>query len=135
MQAYNIVSCFHSYMKETEIRMDKIIRIVFVVAFYIFATINSVHSFAKKCEDSSQYATNCKKWALYGECTKSYGFMKEFCKKSCNECPNISKTFFNYDCICRSALFPNLKRYLLSTPLFPHKGLLRLALVDRDQWD
>jgi len=59
--------------------------IFLVVAFYISATLNSVQS--QGCEDSSQYAAQCQGWADNGECTKSYGFMTRFCKKSCNVCP------------------------------------------------
>ena len=43
------------------------------------------------CRDSEEYASRCPNWAKHGECTKSAGFMKQFCKKSCNEC--LSKNY------------------------------------------
>merc|ERR1711874_521456 len=39
------------------------------------------------CNDSNEYALGCPVWANQGACTESPGFMKQNCKKSCNECP------------------------------------------------
>ena len=55
------------------------------------------------CDDSSDYATDCPIWANEGYCTKSSEFMKEYCKKSCDECPSKIKKYF---CQVRWEQFP-----------------------------
>ena len=67
--------------------MNKVVFKVFFVTFHILAVLNSIQSFSDDCDDSDRYSSQCPKWALKGECTKKSGFMKKFCKKSCNECP------------------------------------------------
>jgi len=64
-------------------------RKVLIVAFFLSATLNSIQG--QGCEDSSHYAAQCQGWAANGECTKSHGFMNQFCKKSCNACPIARK--------------------------------------------
>ena len=54
-------------------------------------------------DDSSEYATDCPIWAYQGYCTKSSEFMKEYCKKSCDECPSKIKKYF---CQVRWEQFP-----------------------------
>ena len=67
---------------------------VFVVACFIFTKLKLSHNLLLSCDDSYKYASRCPKWAELGECvSKHSGFMKRFCRKSCNECP--SKCCFN----------------------------------------
>ena len=56
-----------------------------------FASIVITSGYAMQCEDAKEYSVKCPKWANDGECNKSSGFMKIFCKKSCNECPGKYK--------------------------------------------
>ena len=63
--------------------MTKILQLFFVTTF--FTSIQGV------CKDAQAYSTKCPHWARDGECTNSSGFMKIFCKKSCNECPGKYK--------------------------------------------
>ena len=38
------------------------------------------------------YNTNCHKWSLWGYCDKSYKYMLENCRKSCDYCPTTTYT-------------------------------------------
>ena len=60
--------------------MKKILQLFF--ASTVITTI-----YAMQCDDAETYKLKCPHWATNGECTKSSGFMKIFCKKSCGECP------------------------------------------------
>ena len=39
------------------------------------------------------YNTNCHKWSLWGYCDKSYKYMLENCRKSCDYCPTTTNTY------------------------------------------
>ena len=41
------------------------------------------------------YNTNCHKWSLWGYCDKSYKYMLENCRKSCDYCPTTTYTTSN----------------------------------------
>jgi len=42
------------------------------------------------------YNTNCHKWSLWGYCDKSYKYMLENCRKSCDYCPTTTNTTNTY---------------------------------------
>ena len=62
----------------------------------LFFATNLINFCYSVCQDSGAYSLQCPKWAQDGECAKSSGFMKIFCKKSCNECPGKYRKTHTY---------------------------------------
>ena len=53
-------------------------------------------SLAIECVDMPEFESICPKWAKNGQCTTNTGFMKIFCKKSCDMCASKISNWYNF---------------------------------------